>query len=171
MSRLLDNFGPTRVYDTWEHIVWIWDVERHRDAVFTKEGWPFGDFVCDSSGMRIICQGGEARVLKPEEILKFYGTTGWKLCASFDSLPRREKAIDEAIKRFHAELEEYNASLKAKADLGHEYRIVITLKDIRDMDHAWEVMQSLSLDGGNVESAVVEMAERRQYPPKQEGEE
>lgn len=168
---LLGIFGPKEVDDSWTMVTWTWDVAHHDKTVFTREDWPEGDFVCNSAGTRVIVQNGEARVLDAVESLKLSKTTGWKLYGASDLQERRGKAIKEAIERFHAEMEEYNASLKAQADLGHEYRIVITLKDIRDMDHAWEVMQSLRLDGGNIETAVVEMAERRQYPPRQEGEE
>jgi len=171
MTNILGNFGPTNVDDRWETVTWTWDVAHHHDTVFTREDWPAGDFICNSAGTRVIVQNGEARILKPEEALKLSKTTGWKLYGAPDLQERRRWAIHEAIKRFHAELEEYSTSPKAKADLGHEYRIVITLKDIRDMDHAWSVMESLHLDGGNIEGAVVEMAERWQYPPRQEGEE
>lgn len=162
-------FGPKNVDYSWAMVTWTWDVAHDRYAVFTQEGWPEGDFICDSSGMRVIVQAGEARILKLEEIARFFKTTGWKRYMASDLQESRKWAIDEAIKRFHAEMAEFNASFKARADLGHEYRIVITLKDIRNMDHAWEVMQSLHLDGGNIEFAVVEMAEKRQYPPRQEG--
>ena len=172
-SFLVKHFGVKKAIPTgsWDMVTWIWDVERNTQTCFTREDWPEGDFVCNSARTRVIVRNGEARVLDAVESLKLSKTTGWKLYGASDLQERREKAIKEAIERFHREMEEYNASLKAQADLGHEYRIVITLTDIRDMDHAWEVMQSLRLDGGNIETAVVEMAERRQYPPRQEGEE
>lgn len=83
------------------------------------------------------------------------------------------KALADRIERECREgreafVQETLAAIRAEADLGHEYRIVITLKDIRDMDHAWDVMQGLRLDGGNIEGAVVEMAERRQHPQRKE---
>lgn len=168
---ILGVFGPKEVDDSWTMVTWTWDVAHHEKTVFTREDWPKGDFVCNSAGTRVICQGGEARVLDAVESLRLSKTAGWQLYGASDLQERREKAIKEAIERFHKEMEEYNASLKAQADLGHEYRIVIILKDIRDMDHAWDVMQGLRLDGGNIESAVVEMAERRQYPLRKEGQE
>ena len=111
--------------------------------------------------------------------MAFIQSKGWILIPlSPEANARRgmAKVLADRIERecregMDAQVQERLAAIRAESDLGHEYRIVITLKDIRDMDHAWSVMQSLRLDGGNIEGAVVEMAERRQYPPKQEGEE
>ena len=111
--------------------------------------------------------------------MAFIQSKGWiliPLSPEADARRGMAKVLADKIEREcregrDAQVQEMLAAIRAESDLGHEYRIVITLKDIRDMDHAWEVMQSLRLDGGNVESAVVEMAERRQYPPRREGEE
>ncbi len=160
-------------------------VHMHKGGCVTRKEWPEGSFLFapESGGIYSCEPGGYVAVYeKPVSTLtelRSFPDRGWILIPRSKDADARRRTAELRVEEFERErreefdrmVEKAEESLREEAAAGHVYRIVITLRHIRDMDHAWAVMADPSLYSMHIENAVLEKVSMRKHPPGEEVEE
>lgn len=164
-----------------------YEARRHlRDGgCITRKEWPEGRFLFAPEHGGIYSREPDGSVAVYEEPVPTFAEKwsfpdrGWILIPRSGFMDHRRSiavVLAEDIERrkreeFDREIEEAEASLREMGDAGHVYRIVITLRHIRDMDHARSVLGDPSQYPTHIENAVIEKVAVWRHPPGEEGSE